>query len=432
MTTGTDTRVTTTSTDQTDSQHIWADRGFVTYWAGYAVSAVGDQISGLALPLVAVVVLNASAAQVSVLTALLWLPYFFSLFVGTWVDHHGRQQRLLIGADVCRCLGAAAVPTAYAFGGLSLAVLYACAIVLGSGSVFGGCSGQSFFVRLVPKAQYVQAHSALSSTLSIAALLGPAIAGVLIQAIGAADVVIVDAVTFLVSAVAISRVRTRVPAAEASTADTSYGRRLCEGVRYLFRHRYLRASLAASTAMNLGDFTARGVLILFATRNLHMSPGSIGLSLSLGAVGGLTGALTAGRFGALVGTGPAMVVGGGFTVIPYAVLALVHGPTTGFVCLAGGALVAAWSVMQFDINNNSVRATVTDDAMRGRVAGAYSMINYGSRPVGAVIGGLIATAIDIRAAFVVAGLLGVVSIVLMMRSPMVHVRSVESAAAAVE
>ncbi|MBB2890517.1 MFS transporter [Flexivirga oryzae] len=420
--------MTMTSTDQTDTTRIWHDRGFLTYWTGYTVSALGDQVSALALPLVAVLVFDASAAPVSLLTALLWLPYLFSLFVGTWVDHHGRQQRLLIAADLCRCLGAVAVPTAYALGGLTLATLYGCAVVLGSGSVLGGCSGQSFFVRLVPKTQYVEAHSVLSSTLSLAALIGPAVGGVLVQAIGAADAITVDAATFLVSAVAISRVRTRMPAAGPSTADGSYGRRLGEGVRYLVHHPYLRASLMASTAMNLGDFTAQGVLILFASRNLQLSPGSIGLALSVGAIGGLTGALTARRFAALVGTGRAMVVGGGLSVLPYATLAVSHGPTTGFVCLAGGAFVAVWAVMQFDINNNSVRATVTDDAMRGRVAGAYSTINYGSRPVGALLGGLIATVVDIRAAFVVAAVFGLVSVALMLRSPMARVRSVESAA----
>lgn len=424
--------MTITSTDPADTTRIWRDRGFRTYWSGYAVSALGDQVSSLALPLVAVVVFDASAAEVSLLTALLWLPYFFSLFVGTWVDHHGRQQQLLIAADLSRCLGAAAVPTAYALGGLNLAVLYGCAVVLGSGSVLAGCSGQSFFVRLVPKTQYVEAHSFLSSTLSIAALIGPATAGVLIQAIGAADVVVVDAVTFLVSAVAISRIHTRIPAAEPGTAAGSYRRRLGEGVRYLFGHRYLRASLAASTAMNLGDFTARAVLVLFATRDLQMSPGSIGLALSAGALGGLTGAFTAGRFAALVGTGRAMVIGGGLSVVPYAALAVLDGPTTGFVVLAGGAFVAAWAVLQFDINNNSVRATVTDDALRGRVAGAYSMINYGSRPVGAVFGGVIASTVGIRAPFAVAGALGILSVLLMMRSPMAQIASVESAARTVD
>lgn len=424
--------MTVLSTDQPEATRIWRDRWFVTYWAGYTVSAVGDQISALALPLVAVVVLNASAAQVSMLTALQWLPYLFSLLVGTWVDQHGRQQRLLIAADLCRCFGTIAVPTAYALGGLTLAALYACALVIGSGSVLGGCSGQSFFVRLVPRTQYVEAHSVLSSTMSLAALAGPAVAGVLIQAIGAANAVVVDAATFLVSAIAISRVRTRVAPGGPSGADDLYRRRLVEGVRYLLHHRYLRASLAASTAMNLGDFTARAVLVLFATRQLHLGPGSIGLALSVGAIGGFIGAVTASRFAALVGTGRAMVIGGGLSVLPYAVLTELHGPTMGFVGLAGGSFLAVWAVLQFDINNNSVRAAVTDDAMRGRVAGAYSMINYGSRPIGALLGGFIATVVDIRAAFVVAGAFGIVSIVLMVRSPMVHVRTVESAAATVQ
>ncbi|RNI20337.1 MFS transporter [Flexivirga caeni] len=415
----------------TAGKRVWQDRGFATYWIGYAVSACGDQVSALALPLVAIGALHASAGEVSALTALIWLPYLVSVFVGTWVDHHGRQQRLLIAADLCRCAGAAAIPTAYALDDLSLATLYACALVLGSGSVLGGCSGQSFFVRLVPKEQYVEANSALSSTLSIAALIGPALAGVLIQATGATDAVLVDASTFAVSAIAIALVRTHVPAPKPSAEEASYIARLRDGVRYLFRHRYLRASLAASTAMNLSAFITQAVIVLFATRHLQLSASQLGIALSLGAIGGLLGALTARPFAALVGTGRAMAFGGGLSVLPYVALAGLHGPTAGFAGLAVAEFIAAWAVMQFDINNNSVRATVTDDALRGRVAGAYSTINYGSRPVGAALGGVVATTIDIRASFLVAGVFGVVSVGLIARSPMIRVRSIESAATTV-
>lgn len=414
------------STAQDTVPPVWQDRNYLTYWCGFALSVGGDQISTLALPLIAIGVLHASALQVSVLTALLWVPYLFSLFVGTWVDHHGRQQRLLIAADLCQCLGIAAVPAAYAAGGLNLAVLYGGAVILGSGSVLAGCAAQSFFVRLVPETQYVQAMSITSSTLSLASLVGPAIGGVLVQSIGAPNAVIVDACTFVASAAAISVVRTRRPASPGTRDDDSYADRLRSGVAYLLRHRYLRASLAASTAMNFGSFMIQAVLILFANRTLHMSAGHIGLALALGAVGGLIGAATAARFAGRVGIGHAMLIGGGLSVVPYAALVLAHGPGTGFALLAAAEFAAAWAVMQYDINNNAVRATVTDDTMRGRVACAYSMINYGSRPLGALTGGWIATALNTRATFLIAGIIAITAIGIIANSPMIRVRSLDA------
>lgn len=410
-----------------DARPIWRSPGFDRYWFGHALSAFGDQITALGLPLVAVVLLDASPGQVGLLTAAVWVPNLLSLFVGTWVDDHRRQQGLMICADLFRCLAILTIPVAYGLGRLSMPVVYGSALALGSGAVLYNSAYPSFFVRLVPRGQYVVANSLLSTTLSTAALAGPAAAGLLIQALSAPDALLADATTFLLSAIAISTVRVRrSPGAKPGpTAAEAYLRRLRHGAAYLRRHPHLRASLLASTTLNLADFAVQAVLILYATRHLHMTPGQIGIAFSVGATGGLLGAVSAGPVAARIGAGRAMAIGASLTAVPFAGLAITGTtPAAGIVTMAAAELIAAWSLMLFDINNNALRATVTDDAMRGRVAGAYSTVNYGSRPIGALLGGWCATALGVPTTLILAGGLGSLAGLWIIRSPIAHVRAI--------
>lgn len=306
-------------------------------------------------------------------------------------------------------------------------ILYGSALALGAGAVLYNSAYPSFFVRLVPKGQYVAANSVLSTTLSTAALAGPAVEGLLIQALSAPDALLVDAATFLLSTIAISTVHAhRHPSAEPGQTNAEpYLRRLLQGAAYLRRHAYLRASLLTSTTMNLANFAIQAVLILYATRHLHMTAGQIGVALSIGATGGLLGAVTAAPVAARIGAGRVMAIGASLNTIPFAGLAIAGTtPTAGILAVAAVELIAAWAVMMFDINNNALRATVTADAMRGRVAGAYSSVNYGSRPVGALLGGWCATAIGVPATLVLAGVLGSLASLWIAYSPIVHVKAI--------
>jgi len=418
------------STSQgTTPKAIWRDANFDRYWAGHALSAFGDQITALALPLIAVVLLEASPSQVGALTAAIWAPNLLALFFGTWIDQFGRQQRLLIAADLFRWAAVAAIPITYGLGQLSMPMMYGSAIAIGVGGVVYNSSYPSFFVRLVPKAQYVAANSVLSTTMSIAALAGPAAAGLLIQAISAPDALVVDAATFLISAIAIMTVRTHIGRDADAHADgpavEPYLLRLRSGLSYLRSHAYLRASLMASTMMNLAGVAIQAVLILYATRHLHMSAGQIGIALSIGATGGLLGAATAAPIAARIGAGKTIAVGVALSALPFAGLAIASAtPSAGTVAIAAAEFVSAWALMLFDINNNALRATVTADNLRSRVSGAYSTVNYGSRPLGALLGGWAATAVGIPATLVAAGVIGALGSLWILRSPITKVRSI--------
>jgi MFS family permease len=411
------------------SQRIWGNAGFLRYWFGHAVSAFGDQISALGIPFIAATSLHASASQVGILTAALWAPNLLSLFAGTWADTRRRPRLLLIAANVVQSLAIATVPVAYALHQLSMPFLCAAALALGTGEVFYYTSYQRFFVRIVARRQYVAANSLLSTTNSISNIAGPATAGVLIQAITAPIAMIVDAVTFLVSAIAIRTVPAEQKCSDepSDDGDERYLRRLRHGASYLRRHPHLRASLACSTTMNFAAFVVQALLVLYATRQLHLHAGQIGLAMTVGATGGLLGAATAGPIAGRLGTGPTIAAGAVLYCLPFAGLVLAPGDTgRSLIVLACVEAASTFGVMLFDVNNNAMRTAVTRDDMRGRVAGAYSTVNYGIRPLGALAGGFLADHVGIPGTLVAAAALGSMSAIWLVKSPVIHMRSVDS------
>ncbi|BCJ37385.1 MFS transporter [Actinocatenispora thailandica] len=410
------------STSTAEALPLRRNGRFLRYWFGHATSMFGDQISALAMPYLAATTLHAGAGQLGVLTAVLWAPQLLSLLVGTGVDRLRRVRRPLIVANLMQCLTVAAVPVAAVSGVLSMPLLYGVGLVLGAGAVLYGTSYPRFFVRVVPRTRYVTANSLLSTTGSAANIAGPALGGALIQLLTAPFAMLADAVTFLVSAAAI---RT-VDVAAAGTDDTGpepYLRRLRAGVRYLRRHPHLRASLGCSTTMNFAAFVVQALLVLYATRGLQLGAGRIGAALAVGAVGGLIGAMASGRIAVILGTGRTIALGAVLYCLPFAGLVLAGPGTPGLLVLAGVEAVSSFGVMLFDVHNNALRATVTRDDMRARVSGAYSTVNYGIRPVGALVGGVAAAHLGLAPVLAGAGALGALSVLWLLASPIRRLRS---------
>ena len=204
-----------------------------------------------------------------------------------------------------------------------------------------------------------------------------------------------------------------------------YLRRLRAGTAYLFRHAHLRASLACSTIMNFAAFVVQALLVLYATRYLQLSAGQIGLALSVGAIGGLAGAAAAGPLARVIGMGRTIALGAVLYCLPFSALAFADPGRAGLVLIAVAEAVSSVGVMLFDINNNAMRTAVTRDDMRSRVAGAYATVNYGTRPLGALAGGLLGDHVGIPATVLVAGLGGILAAVWVITSPVIRVRSIE-------
>jgi MFS family permease len=398
---------------------LWRHRRFRTFWSAQGVSEFGDRISELALPLIAVTLLDASPSQVGFLTAAVWLPNLASLFIGSWVDQRRDKRPLMIAADLFRTIVLLTLPVAYWLDVLTLGQLYAIAILAGTAHVVFNTAYASFFVRLVPRDQFLEANSKLSATRSISFMGGPAVGGVLVQWLTAPVAVLVDALSFVFSAVQVSRLKT--PPGEAAPTDEPLLRRAREGMRYLLKHPYLRGSLGCATTVNFFNLIGLALLVLFASRNLQLSAGTIGLAFGIGASGGLLGALAATPLTRLLGAGRLIALGAIVFPASIAIAAFASGPVWArATALAAAEFVGAFAVMCFDIPLNSLQAAVMHDHMRSRVAGAFSSINYGIRPLGAVVGGLLGTWLGVRETLLISATGGIFAVLWLLRSPIIH------------
>lgn len=396
---------------------------FRRYWSAGLVSQLGDRVGELAIPLIAITLLHASAIEVGLLTAALWLPYLGSLVIGSWVDHRRRKRRVLVCADLARAVVLLTVPAAYLLGHLGLAQLYAVALGLGFGQAFFNTAQPTVFVALVPRERYLEANSRTSVAISGSYIAGPALGGWLVQLLTAPFAVLADAVSFLGSAFLLGRIPLQEKQSE--LPESGVLRSAVDGLRFVLRHRYLRSMLAASTTVNFFNFVGTALLVLYASRYLHLSAGLIGLAFGIGAVGSLLGAALGPRLAGRFGAGPMGIVGSVVFPIAMAIPVLAGGPVwLRMAVLALSEVVAGIGVMLYDVNLNSVMTSVIPDGMRGRVSGAYSTVNYGIRPLGSVVGGLLGTAIGIRPTMLIAAVGGALCCLWLIFSPIRRVRDV--------
>ncbi|MEU8260122.1 MFS transporter [Micromonospora sp. NPDC048999] len=402
---------------------------FRSFFVAHTVSQFGDRISELAFPLLAVLVLDATAAQVSVLTALVWLPNLAAIFLGAWVDRQPNKKRLLVAADLIRAALLVTVPVAFAFDAGTLAQLYAVAFLTGAAAVLFNTTYPAFFVLLVDRSRYLDANGAISASRSVSYIAGPALGGALVQALTAPVTILVDAASFVVSALSIGRVRRDRPARTVEPDDprsVTLWRQARDGLRFTLRHPVLRASLGCTTTVNFFSFVFNALLVLFASRTLGLSAGLLGLALGAGAVGSLLGAVAAPRLSGAIGAGRSIMLGA--VVFPASILlvAVAGGPLWAKVLLVGGAeFLSGIGVMLFDVNLNALNAAVIPDGLRSRVAGAYSAVNYGIRPLGALTGGVLGSWLGLRPTLWIAAIGGTLCVLWLLPSPIPGVRSLD-------
>ena len=366
---------------------------FRRFFAGQSASLVGDQISFIALPLVGVIVLHASATQMGYLTAASLLPnLLFSLHAGAWIDRRGRRRQTMLAADLGRAALLATIPIAYALDVLTFAQLYVVGFLVGALSVIFSVSYNALFVSLVPREQYVEASSLLNGSRAMSFVAGPSLGGLLVQVLSAPVAIVADALSFAVSALSLSR----ISPAEAPTEEAEHGH-VAAGIRYILATPVIRASLAATTTINFFNFVLFAIVILYANRVLGVGPGLLGLVLGAGAVGGVLGSLVTGRIVKRLGVGPALMLGCIIFPTPLLLIPLAAGPRWVVLgCLFLAEFGSGFGVMLLDIAAGAIGAAMIPDRLRSRVSGAYMVVNYGVRPVGALLGGVLGSAIGLR------------------------------------
>jgi MFS family permease len=374
---------------------LWRHPDFLKFWSAQAISQFGTQISQLALPLAAVLVLDASAFEVALLGTVEFLPFLlFALPAGVWVDRL-RRRPILVLADVGRGLALATIPLVYAFDALTIWQLYVVGFVVGTLTVFFDVAYQSYLPSLVSRDQLVDGNSKLEVSRSAAQLAGPGVAGVLVGWLSAPVAILFDAASFAGSAAFIFGIRRREPEPE-KDEQRSMRRELGEGLRYLLGHRYWRPVAGTVALSNFFGALAFSVFIVYAVRELGMSAAAIGLIFALGNVGWLLGALAATRLQEALGVGKA-VVGSTLVFAPGILLVALAPAGFPYPLLVAGLVVMGFGAVVFNVTVISFQQAVTPERMLGRLNASRRFIVWGVIPLGTTIGGVIGSKVGLQA-----------------------------------
>ena len=366
---------------------------FRRVWSGQTISLFGDQISLIAIPLTAVLVLDANAKQMGYLVAAELAPnLFFALHAGAWVDRRGHRRRTMIVTDLVRAALLVTIPLAYAFDALTIQQLYVVAFLVGTMTVFFFVAYSSLFVALVEREDYVEGNSLLAGSRAFSFVAGPSVGGILVQLLKAPYALLVDSISFLFSAGFLASIDPVEP--EIEEAEKGH---VVAGVRYIVTSSVMRSSLLATATINLFNFVFHALFILYAVRSLNVRPATLGIVLGAGAVGGLIGSVVTSRLGRRIGIGPTYILGCIVFPVPLVLVPLAGGPY--WLILAMLFLAefgAGLGVMILDISAASIFAALVPHRLRSRVSGAYMVVNNGVRPIGSLIGGFLGTAIGLQ------------------------------------
>ncbi|HEY0640144.1 MAG TPA: MFS transporter [Pseudonocardiaceae bacterium] len=405
-------------------ESLWHNPDFLKFWSGEALSLFGAQVTNLALPLAAVIVFQASAEQVGLLRFLQLVPYLFlALLFGVWVDR-SRRKPLMLLANSARMLLIALVALLAYLDALTINGLLVIACAVGVFSVLFDVSWMSFLPTIVrdPR-QYVEANQKMGVTQSTTDVAGPGVAGVLVGWVGATTALVVDAVSYLASLVSLLLIRTPEPAPPPAATRRHIGRELVEGVHWVFAHRVLRPLALLAPFTNFSLTCVSTLFLLYAVRDKGMAAATVGLILSVAAVGAVAGAFVSRsvmrRYP--IGLVYAVSLGGIYAsplLIPFAA-----GPQPVVVGLFMLSLVLAYiggglsNVVQL-----SLRQTCTPPSLMGRMSAAFRTLLFGGGALGGLFAGLIGGAMGLRAGLILVAVLSAAMLVPVALSAVVRLR----------
>ncbi|MFE9689918.1 MFS transporter [Micromonospora sp. NPDC005806] len=370
---------------------LFRHRDFRLLWTGQTVSAVGSNVTAVALPLVAVAVLDATTFQVAVLTAAAWLPWLLAgLPAGAWVDRV-RRRPVMIACDLASAALFLSVPAAALLDLLTVGQLLVVALGAGLARVFFETADQVYLPTLLRPEEVPEGNAKLHATQTASYLVGPGLAGLIAQLAGAVTAVLLDAVSFLVSALCLRGIRAVEPRPGRPDGPSSLGREVADGLRFVVRDPYLRAMTLFGAASNIGLTGYQAVLVVFLVRSAGLPPGLVGLLIGLASVGGIVGASLATRLARRLGSARAMLLAAALTGPP-ALLIPLAGPGVRVVWLVLGGALVSLGVAVGNVVKGSFRQTYTPHRLLGRVTVSMQLLNYGTIPLAAMFAGVLGTA----------------------------------------
>ncbi len=387
---------------------LWRHRDFLKLWSAQTVSQFGDEITQLALPLVAIITLHAEPLEIGILGTFQFLPFILlTIPAGVWVDRLPRRP-ILIGADIGRAVLLLSIPVAFAGGWLTMAQLYVIGFAVGCLEVFFDVAYQSYLPSVVERDQLVEGNAKLEMSVAASSVIGPGLAGFLVELFRAPFAIAFDAVSYVGSVLLVLVIRR--PETPPEPHDPATGPRpsmrseAAHGLRYVLGHRYLRAIAACTGTLNLFGNIGGVILLLYIVNELGINAGTIGLIFGIANLGVLIGALSGQRLANWIGIGPTITWSA--FVSAFALLPVVIAPRDGAVpfLIASGIIGAATAVI-YNINQVSLRQAITPERMQGRMNATMRFIVWGTIPIGSIVGGFLGGTIGLHSTILV-GMVG--------------------------
>ncbi len=389
------------SRPEAQARPLWRHADFNKLWLGQGVSAVGSEITKLALPLTAVLYLHASAGQVGLLTGAGLLAYCGpNLFFGVLADRM-RRRLLMIGADVGRAALLTLIPVLAWTGSLGMPVMYAVALGEGALTVIFEVAYRSYLPSLVGADALLGGNSRLQATASVSQVCGPALGGALVDLLQAPFALLADAGSFVVSVASLLWIRAREPAPQRRRHGGSPARgvlaEIRSGLRFIYRQPVLRALAGSAGVFNFFSQLQLTLFVLYAAREMHMSAGSIGLVLAWFGIGGLAAAATVGRAVAWFGYGRMLLAGYAIAALSVLGIPFVPGPAALSTLLFTGVyFVGGYGIVAVNIAMMTLRQLATPASLQGRVNASFGFAIGALMPVSAVLAGLLGQRLGLR------------------------------------
>jgi MFS family permease len=378
---------------------------------------LGNSVTAVALPLIAVEVLDADSTAVGLLAAAVWLPWLLvGLPVGAWVDRI-RKRPLMMACDLVAGAALLSIPSAVWLDALTLQHMVVVALICGAAAVCFDTAYHSYIRIVLDGRDLLEGNAKLQGSESAVRVAGPGVAGLLAQAFGAVTGLLADAVTFLISVVCLKRIEVVEPDRAPDEERAPLRRQIIEGLRFVGRDPYLRPMVTWGAAINMALMGYQAVQVVFLVRTVGLNPALVGMLLTSGSVGGIVGALMASRFSRRFGSARGLLLLQAVTA-PFALLMPMTTAGPGLLLFAVGGFLVGIGISVANIVVGSFRQTYCPPHMLGRVVATAMMINHSTIPVGSLLGGVLGDTVGYRPAmWIMTGLVAPCWLILVM-SPM--------------
>lgn len=387
------------------NESLWRQPDFLKLWGSQAISKIGSQISFIALPATAILTLNATPGQMGVLTAMSSLPpILLGLQSGAIIDRRARRP-IMIATDVGSAVLLVCVPLAWFLNALTIELLYLIAFLTGALALISSVAHQAVLPLVVERKDLVDANSKMALMSTVAEVTGPTIAGVLVRLLTAPIALLADAMSFLGSALLLSRLRVKELTPSSPDPRRRIWRDISEGMQMAIGESRLRALIGSRALLNFFNAMLETVFILYIIRELNIGVAMLGIIFSIGSIGFLVGALLPDRMARRLGVGPTMVVGIAVVAVSDLIVPFAGGTSVVVIVLL---MIAQFffglGLTVFNVHQASLRQALVPLEYLGRVGATIRVLADGLTPLGALLGGVMGAAFGLRETLILAAL----------------------------